>query len=58
MNTDKKKQTPQPPRKREGARYETCRGCGLEWNISKQTVTPPSGYLCPHCWSKNRNKKT
>lgn len=56
MNTDKKKQTPLQDRKREGARYETCRECGLEWNVSKYAVIHKSGYLCPHCWSKNRNK--
>lgn len=35
-----------------GARYETCRECGLEWNVSKQAVIPWSGYLCPVCRGK------
>lgn len=56
MNTDKTKQTPRPSRKREGARYETCRECGLEWNVSKQKEIPPSGYLCPRCSEKYRNR--
>lgn len=54
MNTDKTKQT----RRREGARYETCRECGLEWNVSKNTAIHRNGYICPHCWSKNRPSKT
>ena len=37
-------------------RYATCRECGLEWNISKYYEIPPGGYLCPRCWSKNKNK--
>lgn len=56
MNQDKKKPTPQPSRKREGARYEKCRECGLEWNVSKRKEITPSGYLCPRCWSKYRNR--
>lgn len=37
-------------------RYETCRECGLEWNVSKYQEIPPGGYICPWCWSKNKNK--
>ena len=52
MNTDKTKQT----HRREGARYETCRECGLDWNVSKQKKITPNGYQCPRCWQKNRNQ--
>lgn len=43
--------------KKPGYRYETCRECGLEWNVSKQKVLPLNGYLCPRCWSQYNNKK-
>jgi hypothetical protein len=52
VNTDKKKPTPQPSRRREGARYETCRECGLEWNVSVKAEIPLGGYLCPKCRAK------
>ena len=39
-----------------GARYETCRECGLEWNVSKQAAIPWSGYLCPVCRGKIRKE--
>lgn len=32
-----------------GLRYETCRGCGLRWNIAKGQTIPKDGYLCPRC---------
>lgn len=32
-----------------GLRYETCRGCGLRWNIAKGQTIPKDRYLCPHC---------
>lgn len=36
-----------------GLRYETCRGCGLKWNIAKGQTIPKDGYLCPHCqWGR------
>lgn len=37
-------------------RHETCRGCGFDWNVSTLAVIPKSGYLCPICWGKYRNK--
>lgn len=27
-----------------GLRYETCRGCGLRWNIAKGQTIPKDGY--------------
>lgn len=39
-----------------GARYETCRECGLEWNVSRQAAIPWSGYLCPRCRGKRRKE--
>lgn len=33
---------------------ETCRECGLIWNVSIHVVIPPSGYLCPVCKGKQR----
>lgn len=35
-------------------RYEICRECGKDWNVSRQAVIPKSGYLCPKCWSRSR----
>lgn len=32
-----------------GLRYETCRDCGLRWNIAKGQAIPKDGYLCPKC---------
>ncbi len=43
-------------RRMTGARYETCRECGLEWNVSKQAAIPWSGYLCPICRGKIRKE--
>lgn len=57
MNTEKTKPTRQPSHMHKGERYETCRECGLVWNVSKQKEIKASGYLCPRCWSKNRNKQ-
>ena len=30
-------------------RHETCRACGLDWNISRAQRMPARGYLCPRC---------
>ena len=49
---------PRPRRtdpRHEGARYELCKGCDLVWNVSKMLKTPEHGYLCPRCWSQQRN---
>lgn len=53
----KKEEAPKSVRKRRQAPYrvETCRECGLDWNVSVLVKTPPSGYLCPRC--KERQKK-
>ena len=57
MNTENQNPTPPPKRKREGLRYETCRECGKEWNVSKCAVIPKNAYLCPRCWGKNQKMK-
>ena len=31
-----------------------CSRCGCEWNISSQAYIPTSGYVCPHCTSRER----
>ena len=41
-----------------GLRYETCRECGLEWNVSKKAVIPYFGYRCPICCSKYKNTRS
>ena len=46
------KRKPAKQDKRKGARYETCRECGLVWNISIKAEVPLNGYLCPRCRSK------
>ena len=37
-------------------RYEKCRECGLDWNVSINLILPPGGYICPHCWRKQQNE--
>ena len=56
MNSDRKPENPKH-RKREGARYETCKQCGEEWNVSVQTVLDWRGYLCPRCRNTMRREK-
>lgn len=31
-----------------------CSRCGCEWNISVKAQIPTSGYVCPHCTSRER----
>ena len=38
-------------------RLEVCRKCGKTWNISRQAKLPPSGYICPHCASKEKAER-
>lgn len=47
-----------PRPKRPGLRYETCRVCLNEWNVSKYTVVKASGYICPKCRDKQIRSKT
>ena len=42
-------------RERSG-RYEICVICGKEWNVPKDLRLQPSGYICPHCSSKERSR--
>lgn len=35
-----------------------CSKCGCEWNISSQAYIPTSGYVCPHCTSRERENNT
>lgn len=42
-------------RRNPDARYEICKGCGLEWNVAKTAVVDWKGYLCPNC--RNRRRK-
>ena len=44
-------------KKREGARYETCVICGLEWNVPKDLQIRRPGYICPHCAGIERSKR-
>lgn len=37
-------------------RFETCRECGLEWNVSKTAKIPFKGYLCPICRGKQQKE--
>ena len=32
--------------------------CGCEWNISIKAYIPTSGYVCPHCTSREREEIT
>jgi len=40
------------------ARVIECSKCGCEWSISSQTDIPDSGYVCPHCTSRERENNT
>lgn len=40
----------------EDARYETCKVCGSEWNVSKDARIDWRGYMCPRCRQQERNK--
>ena len=53
MNTEKQ---PKTQRRIPGARYETCRECGMEWNVSRLAPIPPGRYLCPVCWTRQRRE--
>ena len=45
-----------PRRKYEDARFETCKVCGREWNVSKHLVIDWRGYTCPQCiWKDSRD---
>lgn len=36
---------------------KTCKICFKPWNISKLQRVPKSGYICPHCRSKEQRKR-
>ena len=38
----------------EDARYEACKVCGLEWNVSKFQEIDWRGYICPRCRQQMR----
>lgn len=40
----------------QAGRYEICVICGKEWNVPKDLRIRPSGYVCPHCSSKERSR--
>lgn len=49
---------PKAPRlKFADARFETCKYCGIDWNISAKAVIDPNGYLCPRCRDKRRREQ-
>ena len=54
MNEAKTRPRPKKP----GLRYETCRVCRNEWNVSKYTVVKADGYLCPKCREKQKRENT
>ena len=38
-----------------GNRYETCIGCGLDWNVS--LFAPKGWYICPQCEYRMRKER-
>lgn len=38
-----------------GSRYETCIGCGLDWNVS--LFAPKGWYICPQCEYRMRKER-
>ena len=55
MNGDRSER-PDPRKKFADARYETCKVCGREWNISTMTVIGCHGYTCPGCRDRRKKK--
>ena len=43
------------PRRAPGLRYETCAGCGREWNVSR--CARLGWYICPDCRAKERRER-
>ena len=37
-------------------RYEVCRKCGMSWNVSADLRIADSGYLCPKCAERERQR--
>lgn len=37
--------------------FEACTRCGKVWNISRLYEVPRSGYVCPHCRSRQREQE-
>lgn len=37
-------------------RFEICRECGLDWNVSINAKIPYNGYLCPACRGKQKKE--
>ena len=50
----KRKPSPRTSSRYTGARYEICRRCGQNWNVSAGMQLSAGGYLCPHCCRKKR----
>jgi hypothetical protein len=38
-----------PDVRKPGLRYEPCKKCGEQWNVSANAQIPSYGYLCPKC---------
>ena len=38
-------------------RYERCKVCKENWNISIEAKIPKSGYVCPKCRMKSEKKR-
>lgn len=56
MNGDRRPK-PNPRRKFADARFETCKVCGLEWNISIKAAIDWHGYTCPRCRGSKRKER-
>ena len=39
-----------------GKRYAVCTECGNKWNIAKGQIVLSSGYVCPNCEKKGKQR--
>ena len=58
MKSGRYPKKPNPRRKYADARFEVCKVCGLDWNVSKLAVIDRRGYLCPKCRRKGGRQKS
>lgn len=56
MNGNRKPR-PGPSRRYADARFEICKGCGRDWNVSVKARIGRDGYRCPGCRGSKKGAK-
>lgn len=56
MNGNRKPR-PSPGNRHADARFEICKGCGRDWNVSIKAKISQDGYLCPRCRGSRRKEQ-